>query len=166
VAHNYLAFPFTLGLVVMLLLWVKDNLPNRMDLAWLKAGGGFFSGQHLAAGRFNAGQKLIFWITVLGGGLVAASGYVLLFPFSVTDIAGQQLSHVIHGVLAMLMIAAMLAHIYIGSLGMEGAFDAMGTGRVDYNWAREHHSLWVEEEAAKAREAVAPPPGVKAAGAD
>ncbi|MDI3306365.1 MAG: formate dehydrogenase subunit gamma [Acetobacteraceae bacterium] len=166
VAHNYLAFPFSLGLVVMLLLWIKDNIPNRVDLAWLKAGGGFFTGGHPAAGRFNAGQKLIFWITVLGGGIVAASGYVLLFPFSVTDIAGQQLSHMVHGVLAMLMIAAMLAHIYIGTLGMEGALDAMTTGRVDYNWAREHHSLWVEDELTRARDSVAPPSGIKAAGAD
>jgi formate dehydrogenase subunit gamma len=66
----------------------------------------------------------------------------------------------------MLMIAVILAHIYIGTLGMEGAFDAMGTGRVDYNWAREHHALWVEDELARAREAVDAPPGVKPAGAD
>jgi formate dehydrogenase subunit gamma len=165
VAHNFLAFPFTLGIVVMLLLWVRDNIPNRVDLAWVKAGGGFFGG-HPQAGRFNAGQKLVFWITVLGGGLVAASGYVLIFPFTVTDVAGQQLSHMVHSILSVLMIAAMLAHIYIGSLGMEGAYDAMGSGRVDYNWAKEHHALWVEEELAKAREVAVPPPRAKAAGAD
>lgn len=165
IAHNYLAFPFTLGLVLMLLLWVKDNIPNRLDIAWLKAGGGFIGHGHPLAGRFNAGQKGVFWVTVLGGGLVAASGYVLIFPFTVTDIAGQQTAHIIHGILSVLMVAAILAHIYIGSLGMEGAFDAMGTGRVDYNWAREHHALWVEEEVAKAR-AIAAPPAAKAAGAD
>jgi formate dehydrogenase subunit gamma len=165
-AHNYLSFPFTLGLVVMLLLWLRDNIPNRTDLAWVRQAGGFLTGGHPAAGRFNAGQKLVFWITVLGGGLVAASGYVLIFPFTVTDIAGQQWAHVVHGILAVLMVAAMLAHIYIGSVGMEGAFDAMGTGRVDTNWAKEHHSLWVEEEMQKARGTVAPPPGARAAGAD
>jgi len=165
IAHNYLAFPFTLGLVVMLLLWVKDNIPNKLDLAWIKAGGGFIGHAHPKAGRFNAGQKMVFWITILGGGLVAASGYVLIFPFTITDITGQQLAHVVHGILAVLMLAAMLAHIYIGSLGMEGAFDAMGSGRVDTNWAKEHHALWVEEELAKARQ-IATQPGVKAAGAD
>jgi formate dehydrogenase subunit gamma len=164
-AHNYLAFPFTLGLVVMLLLWVRDNIPNRLDIDWLKAGGGFIGGRHPKAGRFNAGQKLVFWITVLGGGLVAASGYVLIFPFTVADIAGQQVAHMIHSLLAVLMVAAMLAHIYIGSLGMEGAFGAMGTGQVDYNWAKEHHGLWVEQELAKARETSAPS-GARAAGAD
>jgi formate dehydrogenase subunit gamma len=46
----------------------------------------------------------------------------------------------------MLFIAAMLAHIYIGTIGMEGAFEAMGSGTVDVNWAKEHHSLWYEEQ--------------------
>lgn len=154
-AHNFLSFPFTLGIVVMFLLWVKDNIPNGGDLAWLKAGGGFFSRSHPPAGRFNAGQKGVFWITVLGGGVVAFTGYLLLFPFFFTDIAGQQLAHMVHGVLAMLMIAAILAHIYIGSVGMEGAIDAMSTGEVDVNWAREHHSLWVDKEFAKANRSVA-----------
>ncbi|MBL6456727.1 formate dehydrogenase subunit gamma [Belnapia sp. T6] len=165
IAHNYLAFPFTLGLVVMLLLWVRDNIPNRLDLDWLRAGGGFIGRGHPKSGRFNAGQKLVFWITVLGGALVAASGYVLIFPFTVVDIAGQQSAHMIHGVLAVLMVAAMLAHIYIGSLGMVGAFDAMGSGQVDVNWAREHHALWVEQELARTRQAAAPG-GARAAGAD
>jgi formate dehydrogenase subunit gamma len=164
-AHNYLAFPFTLGIVLLLLIWVKDNIPNGKDVAWFKAGGGLLGSGHPPAGRFNGGQKMVFWITVLGGALVAVSGYVLIFPFWVTDMAGQQLAHTVHGVISMLMIAAMIAHIYIGSIGMEGAFDAMGSGQVDMNWAKEHHSLWVEEQMQKARETVAPP-GVKAAGAD
>ncbi|MCO6417235.1 formate dehydrogenase subunit gamma [Siccirubricoccus sp. KC 17139] len=162
IAHNFLAFPFTLGLVVMFLLWVRDNIPNRLDIEWVKKGGGFIGRGHPQARRFNAGQKGMFWITILGGGLVAASGYVLVFPFTVTDIAGQQWAHVVHGLLTVLMIAAILAHIYIGSIGMEGAIDAMTTGQVDENWAREHHSLWLEEERVKAR---APVPGAKPAGA-
>jgi molybdopterin-guanine dinucleotide biosynthesis protein B len=71
----------------------------------------------------------------------------------------MQWAHIVHGLMAMVMIAAILGHIYIGSVGMEGALEAMSTGRVDYNWAKEHHSLWLEEEAAKARQAVAPPVG-------
>jgi formate dehydrogenase subunit gamma len=155
-AHNYLAFPFTLGLVLMLLLWVKDNIPNRRDLTWIRQGGGIVGNHHPPAARFNAGQKVVFWITILGGGAVAVSGYFLIFPFVATGIAGMQLSHIIHSILAVLMVAAMLAHIYIGTLGMEGAIDAMGTGQVDLNWAREHHSLWVEKEMAKGRDAPAP----------
>ncbi|MBR0654231.1 formate dehydrogenase subunit gamma [Plastoroseomonas arctica] len=148
-AHNFLSFPFALGLVVMFLLWVRDNIPNRRDITWFKMGGGFIGKGHPAAERFNAGQKVVFWITILGGGAVAASGYFLIFPFAATDIAGMQLSHIVHSLLAVLMIAAMLAHIYIGSLGMEGAIDAMSSGQVDVKWAKEHHSLWVEEEMGK-----------------
>lgn len=164
--HNFLAFPFTLGLVVMLLLWARDNIPNRLDWAWLKAGGGFIGHGHPPAARFNAGQKILFWVTVLGGGAVAASGYMLIFPFAVTDIAGQQWAHIVHGLLSVAMVATILGHIYIGSVGMEGGFAAMGSGQVDYNWAKEHHSLWVEQEVQKAHEALAPPAGAKAAGAD
>jgi len=164
-AHNFLAFPFTLGLVVMLLIWVKDNIPNARDIAWFKAGGGLIGNEHPDAGRFNGGQKMVFWITVLGGAVVAVSGYLLVFPFFFTDMEGMQLSHIIHSLLSVLMIAAMLAHIYIGSVGMDGAFDAMGTGQVDMNWAKQHHGLWAQEELAKGRTAVQPP-GAKASGAD
>jgi formate dehydrogenase subunit gamma len=48
-----------------------------------------------------------------------------------------------------MFVAAMIGHIYIGTIGMEGAFEAMGTGTVDLNWAKEHHKLWLEEEKAR-----------------
>lgn len=173
-AHNYLAFPFTLGIILMFLLWVRDNIPNRLDLTWLRQGGGFVGDAHPPADRFNAGQKGVFWITVLGGGVVALSGYLLIFPFYVLDIQGQQWAHIAHGTLSVLMIAAMMAHIYIGTVGMEGGFDAMGNGRVDYNWAKEHHSLWVDKQLARAHDAVeassggpaVAPTSARAAGAD
>lgn len=148
--HNYLAFPFMLGLVIMFLIWVKDNIPGKLDIEWFKQGGGILTeGQHPPAKKFNAGQKGIFWTVILGGALMSASGWFLLFPYLEGNVTAQQFWSVIHAVLAMLLIAAIMAHIYIGSIGMEGAFDAMGTGEVDLNWAKEHHSLWVEEEQAK-----------------
>ena len=156
-AHNFLSFPFTIGVVLIFLMWIAGNIPNRVDFQWLKAGGGIVGQEHPPAQRFNAGQKLIYWIVVLGGGAAAATGYLLLFPFYVTDIAGMQIAQVIHSVVAMLFIAAMLAHIYIGTIGMEGAFEAMGTGEVDVNWAKQHHSLWLDEEQARARETQARP---------
>ncbi len=151
IAHNYIAFPFTTGIVLMFLVWVRHNIPNAMDISWFRQGGGLIGSAHPPAGKFNGGQKAIFWIVVLGGGVMAASGFLLLFPFSVTDIAGMQTGQMVHGVLALLMIAAMLSHIYIGSVGMEGAFAAMGTGEVDLQWAKAHHSLWVEEVEAKTK---------------
>jgi len=148
-AHNYLSFPFTLGVVLIFLMWIAWNIPNKVDVEWLKQGGGMVGHKHPPAYRFNAGQKMIYWIVVLGGGLVAASGYLLMFPFYGTNIADMQVAQVIHGVVALLFIAAMLGHIYIGTIGMQGAFEAMWDGTVDANWAKEHHSLWAEQEAAK-----------------
>jgi len=145
-AHNYLSFPFTIGVIMMFLMWIGGNIPNGGDVEWLKRGGGLLRGDHPPAGRFNGGQKMIYWIVVIGGSAVAVTGYILMFPFYGTTVAGMQLAQVVHGVVAVLFVAAMLAHIYIGSIGMEGAFEAMGTGEVDLNWAKEHHSLWVEEE--------------------
>jgi formate dehydrogenase subunit gamma len=149
-AHNYLAFPFMLGLLIMLLIWGKDNIPGKLDLDWLKRGGGLLSrGQHPPAPRFNAGQKGIFWIVIIGGTLMSVSGWFELFPYLPANVTALQFWTETHAVMAMLLIAVILSHIYIGTIGMEGAFDAMGKGEVDLNWAKEHHSLWVEEEQAK-----------------
>src|SRR5690242_6906937 len=144
-AHNYLSFPFTIGVVLIFLMWIAGNIPNWVDIDWLKRGGGIVGHGHPPAYRFNAGQKAIYWIVVVGGGLVAATGYELMFPFYLSGIEGMQFAQVVHSIVAMLFVAAMLAHIYIGTIGMEGAFEAMGSGTVDVNWAREHHSLWLEE---------------------
>src|SRR6185437_4513114 len=148
-AHNYLSFPFTIGVVLIFLIWIAGNIPNMVDVNWLKRGGGIVGHDHPPAYRFNAGQKAIYWIVVLGGGAVAVSGYVLMFPFYGTDISTMESAQVVHAVVAVLFVAAMLGHIYIGTIGMEGAFEAMCEGTVDLNWAKEHHSLWLEEENAR-----------------
>jgi formate dehydrogenase subunit gamma len=149
-AHNYLAFPFMLGLVIMFLIWIKDNIPGRIDVVWIKQGGGILAnGKHPPAKRFNAGQKGVFWMVIVGGALMSISGWFLIFPYIPASVTALQFWTVIHAVIAVLFIAGIMAHIYIGTIGMEGAFEAMGSGEVDLNWAKEHHSLWVEEEQAK-----------------
>jgi formate dehydrogenase subunit gamma len=148
-AHNFVSFPFVLGIVLIAVFWIRDNIPDKLDIAWLKQGGGFIKGKNPSAGRFNAGQKLVFWGVLGAGTFAAVSGFLLLFPFYVTNIAGMQIVQVVHSVIAVLFVALILGHIYIGTLGMEGAFEAMGTGDVDLNWAKEHHDLWVEAETAK-----------------
>jgi formate dehydrogenase subunit gamma len=145
-AHNFVSFSFVAGLVLIVALWMRDNIPHPADITWLKEGGGFIESKHPPAGRFNAGEKLVFWFALGAGAAVIGSGYLLLFPFYVTNIAGMQIAQVVHAVVALLFVAVILAHIYIGTLGMEGAFEAMGEGTVDLNWAKEHHSLWLEEQ--------------------
>ncbi len=166
-AHNYLSFPFMLGVIMMFVLWVAHNIPNRYDMIWAAKGGGLFvKGVHPPSRKFNLGQKLIFWMVIVGGVSLSVSGVALLFPFTlaywgptfsalnaigfslpaeITMMEEMQLSTLWHGIVAMVMIGVIVAHIYIGSIGMEGAFAAMGSGHVDENWAREHHSVWVAE---------------------
>lgn len=170
-AHNYIAFAFILGIVMMFLLWVRHNIPNMHDVRWLAKGGGLFSkGVHPEAPRFNAGQKIIFWLVILGGLSLTLSGLALMFPGQIKPWAGTfailnafgtslptelsnlqeiQLSVLWHSLIGLVMIGIIIGHIYIGSLGMEGAIDAVGSGQVDLNWAKEHHSLWVAEEMSK-----------------
>jgi formate dehydrogenase subunit gamma len=148
-SHIYLAWPFMLGVAFMFVLWIKDNIPNKIDIAWLKAGGGLIGKGHPHAARFNAGQKGVFWMVAGFGAAMSVTGLMMIFPFALTDINGMQLMQVVHSVIGIVFIAGILAHIYIGSLGMEGAYDAMGSGKVDLAWARAHHDLWVEQEQAR-----------------
>jgi formate dehydrogenase subunit gamma len=148
--HHYLAYPFMLSVLLMFVLWVRDNVPNRLDLEWIRQGGGMFKGQHVPAARFNFGQKMIFWSVVLGGLALSVTGVALQFRFdAVGGVNGFQIAQGLHSLIALLMIAIIIAHIYIGSLGMEGAFSAMGSGHVDLNWAKEHHSIWLEQQGAR-----------------
>jgi formate dehydrogenase subunit gamma len=147
-AHNYLSFPFTLSVVLIFLMWFRWNLPSRIDIQWIKEGGGFGE-KHPPADLFNAGQKSIYWVVVLGGAFVAVTGYVLMFPFYGTGIVAMQIALAVHGLVALLYIAAMVFHIYMGSVGEEGAFEGMWDGVVDENWSKQHHSIWYDREVAK-----------------
>ncbi|MCB1492039.1 MAG: formate dehydrogenase subunit gamma [Rhodobiaceae bacterium] len=165
--HNYVAFAFMAGLAWVFLAWVWYNLPHWRDINWLVRAGGLLSKHsHPPAAKFNAGQKIIFWLTVLGGFSASLSGWSLLFPFTtsffadtfshvnalfgtslptdLTHMQEQQLSQVWHAIVGIVLTCIIIAHIYIGSIGMQGAFAAMGSGEVDLNWAKEHHSLWVK----------------------
>jgi formate dehydrogenase subunit gamma len=143
--HNFTSFAFVAGLVLVAAIFFRDNLLASVDVEWVKQGGGFIKSRHAPAGRFNLGEKMVYWLSVTAGIAVSASGFVLLFPFYGTSIADMQLAQAAHAIIAILFIALILAHIYIGTLGMEGAFEAMGTGEVDLNWAREHHDRWLAE---------------------
>jgi formate dehydrogenase subunit gamma len=149
--HNFTSAAFVVGLVLIIVIFFRDNLPEKVDIDWIKQGGGFIKSKHAPAGRFNFGEKLVYWLSLLAGVAVSVSGVLLLFPFFGTDILDLQLAQVVHAIVAILFIALILGHIYIGTLGMEGAFEAMGTGEVDLNWAKEHHDLWLARQLKKER---------------
>lgn len=146
--HNYVSASFVIGLALIVALWIRDNIPRKVDVDWVKQGGGFIKSKHAPAGRFNAGEKLVFWFAFGAGVAVVVSGYLLMFPFYVLGIAGMQIAEVVHAMIAVPFVAVIIAHIYIGTLGMEGAFEAMANGDVDFNWAKEHHDLWLAQQLA------------------
>jgi formate dehydrogenase subunit gamma len=147
--HNFVSFAFVVGLALVVSLFFKDNIPRKVDVEWFKQGGGFIKSRHAPAGRFNGGEKLVYWFALGGGIAVIATGLLLLFPFYWTNIFGMQVAQVIHAVVAVLFVALILGHIYVGTLGTEGAFEAMGSGEVDRNWAKEHHDQWFDEVIAR-----------------
>jgi formate dehydrogenase subunit gamma len=157
-SHMTFAVPFVLGVLAMMALWTRQNLWERLDWHWLRHGGGFFrkDGNNPPARKFNVGQKLVFWSVVLGGLSLTATGVGLMFPFLWAGYTGMQIAQTLHAAIALLMIGVIIGHIYIGTIGMEGAFAAMWSGWVDRNWAKEHHSLWYSGEAGEKKPAVVP----------
>ena len=171
--HNNISWAFMLALAMIFVMWVIHNLPHKSDINWLLKGGGIFSKGHPPAKKFNAGQKLIFWSVILLGISISVTGLALLFPFEINMFAAtfaklntfgisgalglgelretlapheeMQYAQLWHAIVSFVLMAIILAHIYIGTVGMEGAYDAMGSGEVEEQWAREHHSIWVDE---------------------
>lgn len=146
--HNFVGPLFAVALVLFAIKYLADNLPRAGDMAWLAKAGGMFGGHHVPSHRFNAGEKIVFWVGAIVFGLaVVASGLVLngLIPGWGETRGGMQVSHMVHGVASVLMMALFFGHIYMGTLGIPGAMDAMKTGYVDESWAKEHHELWYDD---------------------
>ena len=161
-AHNFAGPLFAVSLVIVFFTFLRDNLPSKGDLTWLLKGGGLFGDAEVPSHRFNAGEKVIFWGGVfLLGAVVVGSGLVLdkLLPGLEYLRGDMQIASMIHGVATVLMMAMFLGHIYIGSIGMKGAYQGMKTGYVDEGWAKEHHALWAADiQAGKIPAQRTPPP--------
>lgn len=140
--HNLFGPLFALALVLIFIRFVRRNIYEKGDLTWLLKGGGIVGKGHVPSNFFNMGEKSLFWMLVLIGGVIAGSGLFLVFPVFGQSRMLLELSHVAHGIATLAMIAAVIGHIYIGTIGMEGATEGMTTGYCDLNWAREHHSNW------------------------
>ena len=179
--HNNVSWAFMIALVMVFFMWVWHNIPNRTDLTWFAQAGGIIGKKHPPAKKFNAGQKIIFWSVILLGGSISLSGLSLLFPFEIplfaktfvvlndlglpgligiadlpTVLAPQEemaFAQAWHAIVSFVLMAIIVAHIYIGSVGMQGAYDAMGSGEVDEAWAHQHHSIWLDEVKAKKKAA-------------
>ena len=146
VIHNFVGPLFMFSLVVMIVMFIRDNIWRAYDMAWIGKFGGMLSGEHVPSGRFNAGEKVWFWIgVVILGIVISVSGAILLFPNWNTsrEIMGE--ANLVHAAIACVFIAMSFAHIYLGTIGMAGAYKAMREGYVDEEWAKEHHEIWYDE---------------------
>ena len=148
--HNFAGPVFAVSLVIVFFTFVRDEWPQRGDLKWLaKAGGAFSKERHEPPShRFNAGEKVVFWLgAFLLGVTVVASGLVMdkLIPNLVYERSTMQVAHMVHSVSAVLMLCLFALHIYLGTVGMRGAYTAMRRGYVSDEWAKEHHAYWYED---------------------
>lgn len=165
-AHNLVGPLFAVSLVLFAVKYLADNLPRAGDMAWLLKGGGLFGGHHVPSHKFNAGEKVVYWVGgIVLGLVVVASGLVLdgLVPVYGLTRGEMQVGHLVHAVASVLMMTLFLGHIYMAVFGVPGALDAMKTGYVDESWAKEHHELWYDDVKAgkipAVRSQAAPPMG-------
>lgn len=147
VLHLVGGLVFLVCLVLAALFWVRHCLPHWRDAVWLAKGGGVVRGVHPPARKFNAGQKLLVWFTLIGGVVLVVSGAALLLP-PLGDALWPW-----HGGTALALTCVVIVHVYMRTVGIQGAFPAMTRGEVDANWARQHHGLWAEEELKRIEEA-------------
>jgi formate dehydrogenase subunit gamma len=159
--HNYLGPLFIVGVVLEMLWWARIAIPKKVDWEWFKAGGGYVGKAHPSAEKLNAGEKIfVFWTATVGMGiLVSATGLILDFPNLGASRETMQTANLIHGVAAIIYITIILMHMYLGSIGVHGALDAMTKGRVSVEWAKEHHDLWYEEVKGEAEKTEGKTPG-------
>jgi formate dehydrogenase subunit gamma len=146
-AHNFAGPLFAVSLLIVIFTFMRDNLPAKGDLNWLLKGGGMLAGHEVKSGRYNAGEKLVFWGGVFVLGLVVVgSGLVMdkLIPGLIYERGTMQIAHMVHSVSNILMVVMFMGHIYLGWI-TEGAMEGMKTGYVDETWAREHHELWYDD---------------------
>ncbi|MEZ5716286.1 MAG: formate dehydrogenase subunit gamma [Paracoccaceae bacterium] len=146
--HNLFGPVFILALLIVTFRFMKGNFFQWADFKWIIKGGGLLGG-HASSNHYNFGEKTWYWIVVIVGLVMSATGLLLEFPWLTEQLIWHQMSTILHAAGAILLIAIAMGHAYIGSIGMEGSIDSMLRGEVDENWAKEHHDLWYEEVTGK-----------------
>lgn len=158
--HNYVGPVFSVGIALMIIMWIWHNFPTITDIKWFAKGGGLIGDKHPSAGRMNGGEKLWFWLIATAGVAVCITGLFMVAPIFgwqieipgyAMDRSNMQQANLIHAIAAIVWTAVALGHIYIGTAGTEGAFEGMSTGYVSEEWAKQHHDLWYDKMAKKGK---------------
>jgi formate dehydrogenase subunit gamma len=144
--HNFVGPVFVVCTFLMFFAFVRDNVWQKGDDLWIRKAGGLVHGEHVPSHRFNFGEKSWFWfgVTFLGI-IVGASGLVLNFPNFDQTRATMQIANLVHLTATIIFMCLALGHIYMGTIGVAGAYDSMRTGYVDETWAKEHHEYWYND---------------------
>lgn len=143
--HNLFGPIFTVSLLMMFFSFARRNIYEKGDLTWLLRGGGLIGKSHVTGGFFNMGEKTWYWMVILVGLVISVTGLILVSPNFGQGRIIMELSHVIHVGSAIILMAVSLGHMYLGSVGSEGALEGMKTGYVDISWAEDHHDRWGKE---------------------
>ena len=144
--HNFVGPVLVVALPVMIVLFFRENIWRGYDWMWLKRGGGMLTGEHVPAGKANAGQKILFYLMVVILGIaLSVSGLILNFPNFDQTRQTMQIANMVHMIGALIAVCLLAGHIYLGTIGMKGAWEAMRYGYVDETWAREHHEYWYND---------------------
>ena len=145
-AADYIGPLFMAALLVMIVIWARDNVWQNIDALWIRKAGGVLSNEHVPSGRFNFGEKTWFWFGVTILGLTASlSGAVMDFPNFGQTRADMHIANLVHSISGIVLMLLAFGHIYMGTIGVHGAFKSMKTGYVDETWAREHHEQWYND---------------------
>jgi formate dehydrogenase subunit gamma len=167
-AHNFIGPLLIVAIPLLFARFVRDNGIGTEDVKWFTHIMGYFRGHEYPSGKFNAGEKLVFWLLlVVLSTILLVTGLVLVFPNFDQTRSTMQTANVIHMVAAYIAIALACVHIYLGTIGMTDAYRAMRDGYVDASWAKHHHQRWYEDVVAgRAREHFVQPADVPPGTAD
>lgn len=143
--HNLFGPIFLVSLLMMLYSFARRNIYEKGDLTWLLKGGGFIGKGHVSGGFFNMGEKSWYWLVILVGLVISISGLILVSPNFGQGRVIMGISHVVHVIGAIILMAVSIGHMYMGSIGTEGSSEAMKSGYVDIHWVEAHHDRWAKE---------------------
>jgi formate dehydrogenase subunit gamma len=144
--HNFIGPLLIVAIPWMVVRYVRDNGIGVEDFRWFMNIVGYFKGHDYPSERFNAGEKLVFWVVlVILSTLLVISGCILVFPNFDQTRNTMQWANVAHVICAYGAIALALVHMYLGTIGQIGSYKAMRYGYVDESWAKHHHERWYRQ---------------------
>jgi formate dehydrogenase subunit gamma len=153
--HPYFGVVLFVSFYIFFLQLWRANLPTRTDLKWVSQINDVIAGNEdklPEVGKYNAGQKFIFWamaflivVLIATGVMVWEAYFAHLFAIST-----QRMALLVHAIAAVLIICVFILHVYAG-IWTRGTLRAMTRGTVTGGWAYRHHRKWLRELAGRRR---------------